>query len=731
MQYLLNRYNVLQSQNQTLKLSVDFTYLILKGNGLRMNKKVKQILSLLLVAVMLIVAIPMSTVPALAATNGHTQAEAIQWLNSKIGVTIGDGQCPALAREYYSYLGYSVSGNGKDYEKNVPSGWTRTYYYSGFVPQPGDIAVWRATNTEAGKIYGHVAIVQSATSSSMICYEQGSTALYKVRTHGYSYGMVTCFIRPDFNNAPSNVWISIPWGEESSYKVNSAVDISFGANNATQFNLQIYKGQQKYWYGEFYAPSGSTVCPASFDSVGHYSCYVTAVNSSGATAQSGWIGFDVVDNAPSDLTISLNNRNSFNVYNINDEVVFYLNAKYGYYKHIAIYKVDGTLFKESDVSGYTYSFSTDVSGAYYAYFDAMNACGSSRSEKVYFEIVSGVPSRTNIQIVAPTSSDYYVGDTLTFKLTADGANVISWGIHKGSSLVEWNYIESKTLKYKFNSPGEYHISIDAMNEYGTVRSDSYYFTIKDPRSYTVSYNTNGGTGSVASQTKQHDVNLTLSSSKPNGKVFTVSYNANGGSVSPASKSVSQKFVNWNTKADGSGKSYLSGATYSGNADLTLYAQYSNPSLGTLPTPTKSGYTFDDWYTAKDGGTKASESLKVSANITLYAHWTKLEQSVPSVKSVKIDDGAEINYKSSYKLSYEISAESGAEYTIKWESSNPKVAAVDKNGKVTALKKGSTEITCTVTDSNGNVVSDSCTVTVNYNFGQWLIIIVLFGWIWYI
>ena len=100
-----------------------------------------------------------------------------------------------------------------------------------------------------------------------------------------------------------------------------------------------------------------------------------------------------------------------------------------------------------------------------------------------------------------------------------------------------------------------------------------------------------------------------------------------------------------------------------------------------------------------------------------------------INSVSLAD-LTLNYKKSANLSPEISADEGAKYTVKYESSNPKVAAVDKNSKVTALKKGSAKITCTVTDSNGNTVSDTCNVTVKYSFGQWLIKILLFGWIWY-
>lgn len=105
------------------------------------------------------------------------------------------------------------------------------------------------------------------------------------------------------------------------------------------------------------------------------------------------------------------------------------------------------------------------------------------------------------------------------------------------------------------------------------------------------------------------------------------------------------------------------------------------------------------------------------------------ETAPSVKGVDIKD-IKLTYKKSGTIKPNITADEGAKYTVKYESSNPKVASVDKNGKVTALKKGSAKITCTVTDSNGNTVSDTCTVTVKYNFGQWLIIILLFGWIWY-
>ena len=68
--------------------------------------------------------------------------------------------------------------------------------------------------------------------------------------------------------------------------------------------------------------------------------------------------------------------------------------------------------------------------------------------------------------------------------------------------------------------------------------------------------------------------------------YTVTLHANGGSVSPTSVT---------TGADGK--------------------------LASLPTPTRSSYSFDGWYTEKNGGTKVTTDTVFSANTTVYAHWT--------------------------------------------------------------------------------------------------------------
>ena len=137
-----------------------------------------------------------------AYATSKTQSDAVNWANAQIGKSLDqDGvygaQCVDLIRYYYQFLGVSpVSGNGCDYAKNsLPGGWQRIKTYNGFIPQPGDIAVW----TYASSSYGHVAIVTSADSSRMNVVEQnGSTHITRSHSYSYSYGTFYGVIRPNF-----------------------------------------------------------------------------------------------------------------------------------------------------------------------------------------------------------------------------------------------------------------------------------------------------------------------------------------------------------------------------------------------------------------------------------------------------------------------------------------------------------------------------------------------------
>lgn len=98
--------------------------------------------------------------------------------------------------------------------------------------------------------------------------------------------------------------------------------------------------------------------------------------------------------------------------------------------------------------------------------------------------------------------------------------------------------------------------------------------------------------------------------------YTVSFNTNGGS-SISSITSTKSFNGWNNSSPGT----FSGTTYTyGEGSGYITANYKNNSVN-LPTPTKSGYTFNGWYTASSGGTKVNNTYTPTENITLYAHWS--------------------------------------------------------------------------------------------------------------
>ena len=136
---------------------------------------------------------------------------------------------------------------------------------------------------------------------------------------------------------------------------------------------------------------------------------------------------------------------------------------------------------------------------------------------------------------------------------------------------------------------------------------------------------------------------------------TVRLNANGGKVSPASKVVT------------------CGSTY-----------------GTLPTPTRTGYDFDGWYTQKTDGTKVDDNTTVTtaANHTLYAHWHLTPAQAPKNVTLTMnpttgDYGERIFHK--------VHVESNTAHTKEttWyacdENGNNGIPITDENGKPTYPK----------------------------------------------
>jgi len=254
-----------------------------------------------------------------------------------------------------------------------------------------------------------------------------------------------------------------------------------------------------------------------------------------------------------------------------------------------------------------------VYNAYDGYKRVITVTVSSSNQKtsIVFHSNNGIDSSTT------QSVDY--GSSITLK-----SNVFS---RTGYSFKNWNTSAdgsgtTYTNKQTFTTT-EHHLDLYAQ---------------WSPNTYTIAFNSNGGSGSMSNLSATYDKNVTLTANS-----FT---------------KTGYKFVSWNKKADGSGDGYtnkqsVKNLTTTNNATVTLYVQWepiqysvsyqSNGGSGSMSntsasygssvtlrsnTFTRTGYTFNGWNTKADGtGTSYSNRASVSnlsttdgATIPLYAQW---------------------------------------------------------------------------------------------------------------
>lgn len=243
---------------------------------------------------------------------------------------------------------------------------------------------------------------------------------------------------------------------------------------------------------------------------------------------------------------------------------------------------------------------------------------------------------------------------------------------------------------------------------------------------------------------------TVSTKTTNGKSCKVVFKSNGGS------SVSSQYVLYNAKASKPKNPTKSGYAFGGwytdskctkaynfntklTGNKTLYAKWLkkytvkfNPNsgsvktkskkvaysakYGTLPSPTKKGYSFAGWYTKKSGGTKitANSKVKIKKTTTLYAHWKKI-----SVKTTSISKLQNLKGKN---LKVDIKKVSGANgyqvrYSTKSNMKSAKSVTVKKSTTTTIskLKKGKkyyVQVRAYKTDSAGKKVYGAWSKTKN-------------------
>lgn len=188
----------------------------------------------------------------------------------------------------------------------------------------------------------------------------------------------------------------------------------------------------------------------------------------------------------------------------------------------------------------------------------------------------------------------------------------------------------------------------------------------EPIAYTITFDPNGGAGTMAPQSMTYDKEEAL-----NKNTFTRDgYDFNG----------------WTTGKDGTGILYADQAsvknlTTRAGDNITLYAQWKakevtpatvtvtfdanggkltgdasatvnkGGKLEKLPAePTRTGYTFGGWYTEKDGGDKVTTDTAFDKDTTLYAHWTANTYTVVFVNGTE---------KKTQEMTYDVEAKLNA------------------------------------------------------------------------
>lgn len=263
------------------------------------------------------------------------------------------------------------------------------------------------------------------------------------------------------------------------------------------------------------------------------------------------------------------------------------------------------------------------------------------------------------------------------------------------------------------------------NVYGGTKSASGSISVAAKTSYKITYNANGGSGAPSQQTKWHGTNITLSSTKPTRTGYT--------------------FKGWATSASGS-VAYSSGASYTANASVTLYAVWqvitytvtynANGGSGapsnqtktygvtlklSSTKPTRTNYNFKGWAKTSSGAVAYASGANYTANsaITLYAVW-ELAYTTPTITNVKavrcdqngnaLETGTYCKITFNWSCNQLVGSNPIKSIAITWGSSSSTVTASGNSGSVSKVVGGSLSVdssyvfTITVTDTKNGVTS---------------------------
>jgi uncharacterized repeat protein (TIGR02543 family) len=146
-----------------------------------------------------------------------------------------------------------------------------------------------------------------------------------------------------------------------------------------------------------------------------------------------------------------------------------------------------------------------------------------------------------------------------------------------------------------------------------------------PATYTVAFDANGG-AAVASRTVNAGGQVgSLPAPTRSGYTLKGWFTAaTGGTQVQASTVVSANvtyYAQWDAEA--APATYRVTFNSSGGVSTGSRVVEAGARVGSLPAPTRSGYTLKGWFTAATGGTQVQASTVVNGDVTYYAQWNKL------------------------------------------------------------------------------------------------------------
>ena len=233
-------------------------------------------------------------------------------------------------------------------------------------------------------------------------------------------------------------------------------------------------------------------------------------------------------------------------YAVDEAVSFSFNTDAAYGCNILwVYCPDGSALYYKNLCD-TYTLKFGMAGYYEALVQAWNGVGSLCSARTSWYV--GPPQYSNITI---NKNNFSSGETIyfTFNTAANGNHNTLWIYNPDGSSSYYEEVGS-SYSMKLYNDGYYEALVQAWNHVGSLCSKTIKFSIGN---YSVTYNANGGSGAPSSQAKLYGANLTLSGTKPTRTGYS--------------------FKGWNTNSAGTGTAYSAGGTYSANAAVALYAQW--------------------------------------------------------------------------------------------------------------------------------------------------------------